>query len=66
MKKATFDNPHEYWEQMRFLNTKLLAIWFFDSSSGNLYAKVDPIKIVRYGSPKPLPFISPAAVVAQP
>jgi hypothetical protein len=42
LEKATFDNPHEYWEEMQFLNTNLVAIWFFDSSSGRIYVKVGP------------------------
>jgi hypothetical protein len=44
LKKATFDDPNEYRERMYFLNTKLLAIWFFDSSSGKIYTKLQPIK----------------------
>ncbi|MGA3016489.1 MAG: hypothetical protein ABSF62_05165 [Bryobacteraceae bacterium] len=44
LSKATFDNPHEYFEQMHFLNARVLAIWFFDSSTGKVYAKVEPEK----------------------
>ncbi|HXB70973.1 MAG TPA: hypothetical protein VNY05_22250 [Candidatus Acidoferrales bacterium] len=49
LNEATFDNPHEYWEEMGFLNTKLLAIWFFDSSSGKIYAKVEPTSVGKGG-----------------
>ena len=44
LSKATFDDPHEYFEQMHFLKTKLLAVWFFDSTSGKIYAKVETNK----------------------
>ena len=40
--KPTFDDPKEGSEQMHFLNAELLAVWFFDSSSGKIYAKVGP------------------------
>jgi hypothetical protein len=44
LEKATFDNPHELFDQMWFLRTTLLAIWFFDSSSGKVYTKVEPVE----------------------
>jgi len=40
--KATFDDPREYYEQLHALNAKVLGIWFFDSSSGRIYSKVEP------------------------
>jgi hypothetical protein len=40
--KATFDDPYEYFEQMHVLNTRVLAIWFFDSLTGRVYEKLAP------------------------
>ena len=41
LREATFDNPEEYSEDMHFLNTSLVAVWFFDQS-GKVYARVKP------------------------
>jgi len=43
-KRRQFDNPHELFDQMWFLKTTLLAVWFFDSFSGRVYAKVEPVE----------------------
>lgn len=41
---ATFDHPTSSLTYGHFLNAKLLAVWFFDASSGNVYGKVQPKK----------------------
>lgn len=41
LQAATFDHPEEYSEDMHFLNTSLVAIWFFDES-GRVFARVKP------------------------
>jgi hypothetical protein len=41
LREATFDNPEEYSEDIHFLNTSLVAVWFFDQS-GKVYARVRP------------------------
>jgi hypothetical protein len=40
LRRATFDDPQEYFEQLHFLNARVQAIWFFDSVSGKVYSKV--------------------------
>jgi hypothetical protein len=47
LEKATFNDPHEYSEDIYFLNTKLVAIWFFDSSAGKIYTKVGPTEVMK-------------------
>jgi hypothetical protein len=42
--KPTFDYPHELFEQQWFLKTNLLEMWFFDTSSGKVHAKVGAIE----------------------
>jgi hypothetical protein len=47
LSKATFDNPLEYFEQIHVLKTKLLSIWIFDSISGRVYSKAEPVQAIR-------------------
>jgi hypothetical protein len=42
--EATADLPISTDWKMRFLNTALLAVWFFDAASGEIYAKIEPKK----------------------
>ena len=41
---ATLDSPVEEITDKFLLNTTLLAVWFFDSSTGTVYAKIEPPK----------------------
>ena len=38
----TFHSPYGYTEKFSLLYTDLRAVWFFDSVSGNVYAKIEP------------------------
>jgi hypothetical protein len=40
-KEPTLDSPYKNYSYKCLLNTTLLAVWFFDSSSGKVYAKVE-------------------------
>lgn len=39
--EATFDRPNEYFEKMYFLRVHPLVVWFFDSSTGEIYTKAE-------------------------
>jgi len=41
---ATFSSPYSSHTARHFLNTKLLAVWLFDSSSGKIFAKIEPTR----------------------
>jgi hypothetical protein len=41
---ATFDHPTSSLSYKHFLNVTLLAVWFFDANSGNVYGRVQPKK----------------------
>jgi hypothetical protein len=41
-RKATLDDPDEYFEEMLFLKANLLEVWFFDPATGQVYAKAKP------------------------
>jgi VWFA-related protein len=45
--EPTIDSPHEETQYYHSLNTELLEIWFFDSVTGQIYAKQKPQVIAR-------------------
>src|SRR6266536_2671597 len=42
--KPTIDDPQEFFVNEYSVNTKLVEVWFFDSSTGQVYAKQQPTR----------------------
>ncbi len=52
---ATLDHPTSRLTWRHFLNTTLLAVWFFDSASGKVYARIDSASGKVYARIEPKP-----------